>query len=116
MQNGLTSEERHRRALEFLGLPPDGGRPTVHKSKCARSVSSVKCKERDFGRHCKTSRKWRFASCESKKRYRTQDEARRTARNCKKHRGVELHAYFCPICKGYHLTRANWNERGEKVW
>ena len=97
----MTGLERRRRALDILGLPEDGGR--------AEPI--------DGGhRNRRISGKWRFKSCESKKRYRTISDAHRTAKNCHVHRGVKLHAYFCQICHGYHLTKSGTNRRGDKVF
>lgn len=40
-----------------------------------------------------------------KKRYRTQAFAEQVAARCLAARGVELRAYYCGMCGGYHLTK-----------
>ena len=132
----MDQAERVRRARIILGVPcarkgaglnsPHGTRTEGTDRVCAtpgqvrrkgRKVSSLKCREDDISRGSKCTYKWKYRSCASKKRYRNESTARRVARNCERHRpGQRLHCYYCPICNGWHLTRATWNDRGEKVF
>lgn len=43
--------------------------------------------------------------CLGKKRYRTLGFAEDLAKRIKIERNVELYAYACPSCQGYHLTK-----------
>lgn len=132
----MDSQERVRRALIILGVsksPKGAGQDSPHGTRTegtgrvsttpastrpkGRSVRGLKAKNGDSGPKSKCTYKWKYRSCGSKKRYRTESEAKHTARNCQRYRpGQKLHCYFCPICGGWHLTRAPWNDRGEKVF
>lgn len=46
------------------------------------------------------------ATCESKVRYFTRDEAKHTAKLLSRQRRVKLKIYRCPCCTGWHLTKA----------
>lgn len=42
--------------------------------------------------------------CLRKSRYRSEDQAKKIARDCKEKRKVELRVYYCTRCLGFHLT------------
>lgn len=42
--------------------------------------------------------------CDGKKRYETESEAIRGGLGYTRHSGGGVRVYFCPICKGWHLT------------
>ena len=44
--------------------------------------------------------------CRRKKRYRTISDVNKAIKNCQKERDEQLDYYECPICKGYHITKA----------
>ncbi len=70
-----------------------------------------------MGRKTRCTNKWKYRSCGKKKRYRNESDAKRMARLCMRRRPEHrIYCYLCPICNGWHLTRAGWNDRGEKVF
>jgi hypothetical protein len=52
--------------------------------------------------------KWRM--CGSKKRYRDEHNANLYRKICERERGIKLDYYWCPHCKGYHLTSTQVGE------
>lgn len=46
----------------------------------------------------------RARTCYEKAAYLTKDEANRTIHHIRKHRGQNMSAYRCPICRCWHLT------------
>lgn len=50
----------------------------------------------------------RHKSCETKKRYRTRDDAQEAIAACARHGTKGLSCYQCPYCKGWHLTSHPW--------
>lgn len=42
--------------------------------------------------------------CGKKMRYRDEHSANQYKRKCERERGIALDYYWCPYCKGFHLT------------
>lgn len=55
--------------------------------------------------------KWKM--CGSKKRYRDEHNANLYRKLCERERGIKLDYYWCPHCKGYHLTSTQVGEQEE---
>lgn len=47
-------------------------------------------------------------ACQRKIRHETMEAARETSQRLAKTKGHLLCPYFCPTCKGYHLTKGPW--------
>lgn len=47
-------------------------------------------------------REWK--TCGKKIRYRDEHSANQYKKKCERERNVKLDYYWCPYCKGYHLT------------
>jgi len=46
--------------------------------------------------------------CGSKRRYRNEHDANYYRRVCERERGTKLDYYWCPHCRGFHLTSAEF--------
>lgn len=66
-----------------------------------------------------SKRRLRRRECERKKRYATPEAARRDAWRVSQRESLQIHAYHCPHCRGYHVGHrpgafhdtAHWNGR-----
>ncbi len=52
----------------------------------------------------RTMKKGTWRSCGSKNRYRDEHTVNHYRKMFEKERGVKLDYYWCPYCKGFHLT------------
>ena len=47
--------------------------------------------------------------CNSKKRFRDREEAKRSRQNIRSFDGTRMRIYECPACRGFHLTTVNYD-------
>lgn len=95
----MTPQERRNQALQFLGITEEQAQIGKHKRKHPRPVATF-IQERP-----KMIKKRAYFSCEKKTRYRNEGEAHTAASRIRAERGVELRAYPCFNCDGWHLTK-----------
>jgi hypothetical protein len=49
----------------------------------------------------------RYSMCLSKEKHETKEEAQKAVERCEKKYRKRLRFYECPLCEGYHLTKAS---------
>lgn len=64
----------------------------------------MKYRHRQRQRENRRKRLSKDETCRRKHRYRDQDEAKEALKQLRFKHLVEMRAYFCPTCTGWHLT------------
>ena len=89
----------------------------VSHSKCVNVLKPVKHYDLQtpkgrFRRHTEHVHGFEvYKSCISKKRWVSEHDANKWAKNFAARFGKQQHAYYCRFCEGYHLTTRNPDDR-----